>query len=86
VAHVAAFYRFARFRGPELPPLRDQLLALGREHGVLGTILLAEEGINGTISGPEVGVEAVLAIDGSSGVWRVCRCGGGWRDQTSRRA
>jgi UPF0176 protein len=58
---VAAFYRFARFRGPELPPLRDQLLALGREHGVLGTILLAEEGINGTISGLEAGVEAVLA-------------------------
>jgi UPF0176 protein len=58
---VAAFYRFARLCGSELPPLRDQLLALGRDHGVLGTILLAEEGINGTISGSEAGVEAVLA-------------------------
>jgi UPF0176 protein len=57
---VAAFYRFARFRSAELPPLRNGLLALGREHGVLGTVLLAEEGINGTISGPEAGVEALL--------------------------
>jgi UPF0176 protein len=36
------------------------LLALGRQHDLRGTILLAEEGINGTISGPEPGVEALL--------------------------
>lgn len=57
---VAAFYRFARFRAPELAPLRSRLLALGEDQGVLGTVLLAEEGINGTISGPQSGVEALL--------------------------
>jgi UPF0176 protein len=61
MVRVAAFYRFARFSAPELVPLRARLLTLGRELGVLGTVLLAEEGINGTISGPEAGVEAVLA-------------------------
>ena len=58
---VAAFYRFARFSAAELAPWRSRLLALGRDHGVLGTVLLAEEGINGTISGSEAGVEAMLA-------------------------
>ncbi|MFN9645109.1 MAG: rhodanese-related sulfurtransferase [Cyanobacteriota bacterium] len=60
--HVAAFYRFARFRPPELPPLRARLLELGRAMGVAGTVLLAEEGVNGTISGPEAGVEAMVAL------------------------
>ncbi|MEB3334847.1 MAG: rhodanese-related sulfurtransferase [Cyanobacteriota bacterium] len=58
---VAAFYRFARFSSEEIEPLRARLLALGRDHGVLGTVLLAEEGVNGTISGPEAGVDTVLA-------------------------
>lgn len=62
MVHVAAFYRFARFRPAELPPLRSRLLTLGREQGLLGTVLLAEEGINGTISGPEAGVEALLGL------------------------
>ena len=59
---VAAFYRFAAFAPAELSPLRERLLALGRLHDLRGTILLAEEGINGTISGPEAGVEALLAM------------------------
>jgi UPF0176 protein len=58
---VAAFYRFAHFSTAELEPLRSRLLALGREQGVLGTVLLAGEGINGTISGPETAVETLLA-------------------------
>ncbi|MEB3157770.1 MAG: rhodanese-related sulfurtransferase [Cyanobacteriota bacterium] len=62
MVRVAAFYRFARFCGAELPPLREALRTLGREQGVVGTILLAEEGINGTISGPEAGVEAMVAL------------------------
>ncbi|MEB3316585.1 MAG: rhodanese-related sulfurtransferase [Cyanobacteriota bacterium] len=60
MVRVAAFYRFARFDAAELAPLRSRLLSLGRELGVLGTVLLAEEGINGTISGPEPGVEVLL--------------------------
>ncbi|MCS5694165.1 rhodanese-related sulfurtransferase [Cyanobium sp. FGCU-6] len=59
---VAAFYRFAPFSAAALPPLRQRLLAVGREGGVCGTVLLAEEGVNGTVSGPPAGVEALLAV------------------------
>ena len=55
---VAAFYRFAPLDG--LPALRGELLELAAAGAVRGTILLAGEGVNGTIAGPEVGVRAVL--------------------------
>jgi UPF0176 protein len=55
---VAAFYRFAALE--ELPALRRELLQLADAAGVRGTILLAGEGVNGTISGPDAGVQAVL--------------------------
>ena len=56
---VAAFYCFAAMA--ELPPLRVALQELAAAGQVRGTILLAEEGVNGTISGPEPEVQAVLA-------------------------
>jgi UPF0176 protein len=56
---VTAFYRFAALDG--LPALRAELLALAAAQQVRGTILLAAEGVNGTVAGPEAGVEAVLA-------------------------
>ena len=56
---VAAFYGFTAMA--ELPALQAELRAFAEAGGVRGTILLAEEGVNGTISGPEVGVQAVLA-------------------------
>ncbi|MEM1056490.1 MAG: rhodanese-related sulfurtransferase [Bacteroidota bacterium] len=56
---VAAFYRFASL--PDAADLREPLLALGRQRGVRGTILLAKEGVNGTIAGEEADVRAVLA-------------------------
>lgn len=55
---VAALYRFARFDDPTA--LRNPLLAVAEAAGVRGTILLASEGINGTIAGPDDGVERVL--------------------------
>lgn len=58
---VAAFYRFVAFAPSELAPLRERLLDLGGQHDLRGTVLLAEEGINGTICGGEAGVEALLA-------------------------
>ncbi|MEB3244149.1 MAG: rhodanese-related sulfurtransferase [Cyanobacteriota bacterium] len=58
---VASFYRFARFDRSELAPLRERLLARAARAGVLGTVLLAEEGINGSLSGPEQEVERLLA-------------------------
>jgi UPF0176 protein len=57
---VAAFYRFAPLEPEGLPALRAELLALGRAEEVKGTVLLAEEGVNGTVCGPEAGVRALL--------------------------
>lgn len=55
---VAALYRFAPFDDPAA--LRQPLLDLCAAQGVKGTLLLAREGINGTIAGPEAGISAVL--------------------------
>ncbi|MFM7676582.1 MAG: rhodanese-related sulfurtransferase [Synechococcus sp.] len=56
---VAAFYRFAALE--DLAPLRQELQERAEAAGVMGTILLAPEGVNGTIAGPEEGVREVLA-------------------------
>ncbi|MBN2907811.1 MAG: rhodanese-related sulfurtransferase [Rhodobacteraceae bacterium] len=56
---IAALYHFTRFDDPAA--LRDPLLAVCKGGGVCGSLLLAREGINGTIAGPRDGVDAVLA-------------------------
>jgi UPF0176 protein len=55
---VAAFYRFAAL--DHLPALQADLQQLATAAGVRGTVLLAGEGVNGTICGPDAGVGAVL--------------------------
>jgi UPF0176 protein len=60
VFHIAAFYQFAGLS--ELDAARDRLVALGAECDVKGTILLAPEGVNGTIAGPREDVEAFLSL------------------------
>jgi UPF0176 protein len=56
---VAALYHFTRFADPAA--LRAPLLELCRARGISGTLLLAGEGINGTIAGDRAGIDAVLA-------------------------
>lgn len=56
---VAALYRFARLADPAA--LRAPLLDTCMAAGVRGTLLLAPEGINGTIAGDRAGLDAVLA-------------------------
>ena len=56
---VAAFYKFVDF--PDFADYRAGLLAACEEGKVKGTILLASEGVNGTICGPRQGIEGVLA-------------------------
>ncbi|OYX25007.1 MAG: hypothetical protein B7Z10_07720 [Rhodobacterales bacterium 32-66-7] len=56
---IAAFYRFARF--PDPAALQPGLQAVCGTAGVKGSILLAPEGINGTIAGSRAGIDAVLA-------------------------
>jgi UPF0176 protein len=55
---VAALYRFTRFEDPAA--IRAPLAALCCGLGVKGTLLLAREGINGTIAGEDAAIEAVL--------------------------
>jgi UPF0176 protein len=55
---VAALYRFARFTDCE--SLRAPLESLCRELGIRGTLLLAPEGINGTIAGSHDAIAKVL--------------------------
>lgn len=73
---IAALYHFTRFADPQA--LRAPLLALARAGGVKGSLLLAGEGINGTIAGPREGVMAVLdhlrALPGCAGLqWKESR-------------
>ncbi len=55
---VAALYKFASFA--DCHALRGPLLDLCEAEGVRGTLLLAPEGINGTIAGPADGIARVL--------------------------
>ena len=56
---VAALYHFTRFEDPA--PLKGPLARIACANGVRGTLLLAPEGINGTIAGTRDGIDAVLA-------------------------
>lgn len=55
---VAALYKFFAF--PDYRDWQDPLRARMDELGVRGTLLLADEGINGTISGPREAVDALV--------------------------
>ena len=55
---VAALYKFVRLENA--PHLRSQLQALCDQAGLQGTILIANEGINGTIAAPASAMEQML--------------------------
>jgi UPF0176 protein len=57
---VAALYKFATLE--DYQALREPLLDVCQAAGTRGTLLLAEEGINGTIAGTREGIDAVLAF------------------------
>jgi len=56
---VAAFYKFVSL--PDFAQKQSPLLAHCQEQSIKGTILLAAEGINGTIAGSRQGIDSVLA-------------------------
>ncbi|MGI9367626.1 MAG: rhodanese-related sulfurtransferase [Ruegeria sp.] len=56
---IAALYHFTHF--PKPSTLRPALIEVCDANAVKGTLLLAQEGINGTIAGPRAGIDAVLA-------------------------
>jgi UPF0176 protein len=57
---VAAFYAFTPLNEHQRESLLSDLPDMANTNNVLGSILVAHEGVNGTISGPEAGVEALL--------------------------
>lgn len=57
---VAALYHFARL--PDFTELQAPLKALCEEHGIKGTLLLASEGVNGTVAGSRDGIDALLTF------------------------
>ncbi|WP_081158833.1 rhodanese-related sulfurtransferase [Ensifer aridi] len=57
---VAALYHFVSF--PRFAVFREPLQAACHANGVKGTLLLAHEGINGTIAGTDEGIGSVLAF------------------------
>lgn len=56
---VTAFYKFVAIEDP--PALREALLDFARAHEIKGSILIAPEGINATVAGPDAGVRKLLA-------------------------
>ncbi|QGX96914.1 rhodanese-related sulfurtransferase [Roseovarius faecimaris] len=56
---IAALYHFTRFEDPAA--IQGPLLAICEENHISGSLLLAHEGINGTIAGPRSGIDAVLS-------------------------
>ena len=57
---ICALYKFVRLENHVA--LRDTLIATMTSLDVKGTLLLAQEGINGTIAGSQAGIEGVLAF------------------------
>lgn len=55
---VAALYHFTPFEDPAA--LKPALLDLAKANRVTGSLLIAREGINGTIAGSRAGIDAVL--------------------------
>ena len=62
---VAALYQFRSFEMTET--FRKDLYNACQIQSVMGTLLLADEGINGTISGDKASVEAVIVFLKESG-------------------
>ncbi|MTJ50945.1 rhodanese-related sulfurtransferase [Dolichospermum sp. UHCC 0259] len=57
---VAALYKFVNI--PDCSELQTALLSFCQSQGIKGTILLAQEGINGTIAGSRQQIDTVLAF------------------------
>ena len=57
---IHTFYQFADF--PDFEKWKDKLQSAGEQYSILGTLILAPEGINATISGTNKSIEQFLAF------------------------
>ena len=58
--NVVSFYRFTSVSSPA--NLRADLQALCEAHNLLGTVLVAEEGVNGTLAGDEAALQTIFRL------------------------
>ena len=58
--HVASFYRFQDIEDPAA--LRERLQADSEARNLLGTVLVAAEGVNGSVSGERADIETFLVL------------------------
>jgi len=65
---VAALYRFVRLE--EFRDLRAPLLQCMQRLGIRGTLLLAREGINGTVAGTGEDIDALINFLKTGAVWQ----------------
>lgn len=56
---VVSFYQFLDLPDPDA--FRRELQSLCEEQGLLGTVLLASEGFNGTLAGEQIAIETVFS-------------------------
>lgn len=56
---IATFYQFCAF--PDFEKWREPLRKRCEAGGILGTVLLADEGLNATVAGPQAELDALLA-------------------------
>lgn len=56
---IAALYHFTRFDDPDA--LRPAIVELCERENICGTLLVAQEGINGTVAGNRTGIDALLS-------------------------
>lgn len=57
---IAALYRFVSI--PEPQRLRDELFAVCQSRGICGTLLIAPEGINGTVAGTQEAITELIEL------------------------
>ena len=77
---IAALYKFVHLA--DYQSLQEPLLACCLANQVTGTLLLAEEGINGTIAGSSSGVKAVLDYLRQDSRLQPLPCKESWADQS----
>lgn len=62
LVHITAFYRFFAMSEEEVSDLRDCLHAFGASYHLRGLVLVATEGINGTVSGNAANIRELKAF------------------------
>ena len=76
---IAALYKFAPIANPE--DLQPTLKGLCTDQSIRGTLILANEGINGTIAGPTQGIESILTFIRTLPGFADIEVKGSWSDE-----